>query len=230
MFPVRDSIKLREIPYATNTLIAINALVFLAECAMPSHTLEAVIQANALVPASLFTNSITGFRTIFTSMFLHLGWGHLFGNMWFLWLFGKATENKMGHSAFTILYALSGLCAAAVQVCVDVHSTIPMAGASGAISGVLGAYLYFFPQATVTTILPLCFWARAEIPAMTYLGLWLFMQLWTGLHTTMSAQQPHVEIAFFAHIGGFLGGFMLACLFDRLYQALKVSGLLTTEQ
>jgi membrane associated rhomboid family serine protease len=155
------------------------------------------------------------FQHLFTSMFLHGSWMHLIGNMWFLWIFGNNVEDSMGRVRFVIFYLLCGLAAAGAQVASDPASIIPMIGASGAISGVMGAYLVLYPRVRVWTFIPLGFYMTSvALPAWTMLVYWMFIQLVSGLGS-LAAEVRGGGVAFFAHIGGFVAGAALIKLFKR---------------
>jgi membrane associated rhomboid family serine protease len=151
--------------------------------------------------------------TLLTSMFMHGGWFHIIGNMWFLWIFGNNIEDAMGHAKFVIFYLIAGLGAAAAQIVVDTDSIIPMVGASGAISGVLGAYLILYPRAHVYALLPLGFvMTTVRLPAYVMLGYWIVIQVLGGV--TASASTERGGTAFMAHVGGFVAGVLLVKLFE----------------
>jgi len=153
---------------------------------------------------------------IFTSMFLHGGLLHLGGNMLYLWIFGNNIEDTLGHFRFLLFYLFCGFAAACAQILMSLGSSVPMIGASGAISGVLAAYLVFFPSARVITLVPLFFWPWfVEIPAVLYLGLWFVSQLLNGLLTIVSGIQAFGGVAWWAHVGGFVAGLVLGPLLAR---------------
>ena len=213
MLPLRDANPRSSFPIVTITLIVINVLAFLFEfliCNCPEST---AIQMG-LIPYQL-TREFSGAMVIdiFTSMFLHGGPVHLGGNMLFLWIFGDNVEDIMGKGPFILFYLLAGVAAALAQVIVDPNSQIPLIGASGAISGVLGAYLIRFPKARVLTLITLGWWIRLmEIRAIYVLGFWFVLQLITG---ALSAGQTGGGVAYFAHIGGFLAGLGLVFVFSQ---------------
>ena len=154
---------------------------------------------------------------MFTSMFLHAGWGHLFGNMWFLYIFGDNVEDRFGPFGYLFFYLFCGVCAAATQVLVNPNSTVAMIGASGAISGVLGYYFITYPQARVLTLVPLGAFSRVmEIPAIVFLGIWFAMQFFTGLSSlAVAPAQEAGGVAFWAHVGGFVAGIVLALIMPK---------------
>jgi membrane associated rhomboid family serine protease len=154
------------------------------------------------------------YHTLITSMFMHGGWLHLLGNMWFLWIFGNNIEDSMGHARFAVFYILAGVAAAVAQIVVDPSSTIPMVGASGAISGVLGAYIVLYPHARVHTLVPLGFFITTiDLPAYVMLGYWVLLQILGGLPSLAGVQQGG-GVAFMAHLGGFVAGMALVKLFE----------------
>jgi len=217
LFPIRDNIESRSLPLITWVIIALNVLVFLIELSAGSG-IESFLQNYGLVPAYFFSH--LGFGAglhVLSSMFLHAGWGHLIGNMWFLYIFGDNVEDRMGHLRYLAFYLITGLCAALTQTFITPNSQIAMVGASGAISGVLGAYMLFYPNARVLTVVPAGSYSRsAEVPAIFFLGLWFVMQLFTGiLPIATGVVQDVGGVAFWAHVGGFISGALLAKLFDR---------------
>ena len=221
MIPLRDSVTMQRWPVVTWLLIAINVWVFLDELLLGPE-LEAFIRTWAFIPARYFALSEMNpgdwagrYLPIFTSMFLHGGWLHLLGNMVYLWIFGDNVEDRLGHVRYLIFYLVTGLGAALVHAHLAPGSTLPTVGASGAISGVLGAYLVLFPQARVYTLVPwvFIFLGVIEIPATVYLGLWFLMQVLNGavgLAAPMEAAGGGV--AWWAHIGGFVMGMAVAAL------------------
>jgi len=209
VIPLRDVIPSRTTPFVTITLIVINALVFLHEQTLPDLAYRRFIMLYGLVPAEFDWSAVV------TSMFLHGGWEHFLGNMLFLWIFGDNVEDRMGHGRFVAFYAICGAAAALVQTMFNVDSTVPMIGASGAISGVLGAYIVLFPHSRVLTLLPLFIFVQLiEVPAILLLGLWFLLQLLSSLG---SLTQPDTGggVAFWAHAAGFVAGMALIGLFKR---------------
>ncbi len=218
MIPLHDDNPTTIWPYVTVTLIGACVLVFLWQVAHEPQAQQAIAYSLGVVPAVLF-----GYRelpvelqlvppklTVLTSMFLHGGWMHLIGNMLYLWIFGNNVEDSMGHGRFIVVYALCGVAAALAQGWFYPESTIPMIGASGAISGVLGAYLLLHPQARVLVLIPLgIIMQLVRLPAMWVLGLWFGLQLLSELF----ADPNSPGVAFRAHIGGFLAGLALIPIF-----------------
>ncbi len=218
MIPLRDNIPSRRTPLVTYTLIAANILVYLL--LQPNTGTRAGVVFSfqwGLVPADLlggaprFPHPVAVAWTVITSMFLHGSFFHILGNMWYLWLFGDNVEDVMGRARFLVFYLLCGVVAAAAQVMMSPASRVPMVGASGAISGVLGGYLLLFPHARILTLVPIFFLIPIlEIPAVIVLGLWFAAQILNGLGT-ISFEGGGV--AFFAHIGGFVAGMVLVHIF-----------------
>ncbi len=214
MIPLRDINPRRRFPLVTIAVIVLNVLVFLYELLLPSATLDSWVATWGLVPYRLVSLDVRAILTVFTSMFVHGGFMHLIGNMLYLWIFGDNIEAAMGSFRFTVFYLLCGVGAALGQVLVDARSQIPMIGASGAISGVLGAYLLLYPRAEVETLVLLGYFVRlVRLPALVVLGLWIILQLFSGL---LSLGAPATGgVAVFAHVGGFAVGVVLVGVFKR---------------
>jgi membrane associated rhomboid family serine protease len=221
MFPISDDNPRRHLtPYVNYTIIAGCVLVFLWQASLGERGGEIAFYQLGMIPARLLGGEelrpelivVPAWATIFTSMFMHGGWLHLGGNMLYLWIFGDNIEDSMGHGRYLAFYILCGTAAALAQGFVDPTSTIPMVGASGAISGVLGGYILLHPGATVRVLIFLGFFITvAHIPALIVLGVWFALQLFSGLATPVD--QPGV--AFWAHIGGFVAGLALVTFFKR---------------
>lgn len=200
MIPLRDVIPSRTTPFVTIALISLNAAAFLFELTLPDERLSAFFLTYGVVPAAL-----SG-PTLISSMFLHGGWLHFLGNMLYLWIFGDNVEDRLGHGRFVAFYALCGIVAAMAQVLARPDSMVPTIGASGAIAGVMGAYLVMFPHSRVLTLIPLfVFVELIEIPAVFFLGFWFLMQLFSGVGSVGRAADAG-GIAFWAHVAGFLAG------------------------
>jgi membrane associated rhomboid family serine protease len=221
MFPLRDDNPTSMAPAITIALIAINTLIFLYQLSLGTRggqlfvyqfgAIPSVIVGAQSLPATVAV--VPPALSLFTSMFLHGGWMHLIGNMWFLWIFGDNIEEAMGHFRYLIFYLLSGLLASISHVLSNVSSSIPSIGASGAIAGVLGAYILLYPRARVLTLLFLGWFIRLiYIPAGFVLGFWFVLQLLSG---SVSQGQDAGGVAFWAHIGGFVAGMLLVGLFKR---------------
>jgi len=217
MIPLRDDTPTALRPIATLGLIVATTLAFLWQLSLGSQA-EQVILTLGAVPARLFgkmapdSAALPATITVFTSMFLHGGWMHLIGNMLYLWIFGNNVEDAMGHVRYLLLYLVSGSVAVFVQALLATSSTVPMIGASGAISGVLGSYLLLYPHARVLVLLPLGFLSRLiYLPAMLVLGFWFLLQLLSA----MLADPNQPGVAFAAHAGGFVSGLILVLFFRR---------------
>ena len=229
MIPYRDENETVRTPVVTFVLIAANVLVWvLVQGAGSGMAVMASVCNLGLIPGELTRMASPGEayplgqglacvvdpgrapEHIFTSMFLHGGWAHLIGNMWFLWLFGNNVEDSMGRFRFIVFYLVCGIAAAMAQVFSDPDSIVPMVGASGAISGVMGAYVVLYPRVRVYTLLPLGFFITSvALPAWVMLGYWMVLQIFGGLGGAESG------VAFAAHIGGFVAGVVLIKLFAR---------------
>jgi len=209
LIPFKDDNPTRRTPYVTYTLVGLNVVVYLLQLMVQMsgsyQAYQAMIYNYALIPARIFEGSIAGSVTpFFTSIFMHGGLMHLGGNLLYLWIFADNIESDLGHLKFLIFYLLCGIGASLSQVAIDWNSTIPIIGASGAISGVLGAYYLRFPRARVAVILFIFYFIRLMwIPAKYVLGIWFFIQIFSGL---ASAGSGGGGVAWFAHIGGFVVG------------------------
>jgi len=226
MFPLRDSIRSRSFPIVNWILIAASVLVFLLEQAIEfgfgEVALARFLAQFSLVPSEFsFLNPIA-YIPIFTSMFLHGGWFHLISNMWILYIFGDNVEDRMGSLRYLVFYLASGFAAGLTHVVFTSNSSLPTVGASGAIAGVLGAYMLLFPRARVVTLIPLFIlpWF-VEIPAVIYLGVWFLSQISSGL-LSIGAMMPFGGIAWWAHIGGFVFGLLLVRIFARRPRAYVI--------
>ena len=214
MIPLKDNVPTRTFPIITITIVLVNILVFLWSLMLADGLGQGVVHTYALIPKELIVAATVrpdllpyNILTIFTSMFLHGGILHLGGNMLYLWIFGNNVEDAVGHSRFILFYLFSGVAAALVQCSVDPGSAVPMIGASGAVSGILGAYLLLYPRAKVKTLIFIfVFITTIDIPAMVLLSLWFFVQI------IFSHGQG---VAWFAHIGGFLFGLITIKIFTR---------------
>src|SRR3990172_1623382 len=213
MIPLRDSNRSRHFPVMNWILIIANVLVFFFEIGLPNNQLNNFINNYALVPSRLQSQPVTYAITIFTSMFMHAGWFHILSNMWVLFIFGDNVEDRMGSLPYLIFYLLGGTAAALLQTYVAPGSSVPVLGASGAIAGVLGAYILLFPAARVVTLIPVFFFiSLIEVPAFVFLGFWFVSQLFSGLASIGTAAGG---VAWWAHVGGFLVGLVLCPLFAR---------------
>jgi membrane associated rhomboid family serine protease len=213
MIPLKDINPSRSFPIVNLTIILICSALWLYEVSLEEYEFNHFIYNFGLVPVEVFSKPYQ----LFTHMFLHGSWLHIIGNMWFLWVFGDNVEDRLGKFKYILFYVLSGLGAAVIQSLVSfltgaVH--VPMVGASGAISGVLGAYLYLFPHARILALVPIFFFLTfMELPAVFFIGIWVFIQIINGLITLPFADMGGV--AWFAHIGGFFAGYKLVRVFYR---------------
>jgi len=238
MFPLKDENPTELTPFVTAAIIAINVLVWLfvqhagagetfleSLCvygAIPAE-ITGAISPGTWVPLGPDSQCLTGglsLVTLFTSMFLHGSWMHLIGNMWFLWVFGNNIEDSMGHVRFVVFYLLTGLVASLAHVATSMSSPLPTVGASGAISGVMGAYIVLYPHVRVHTLIMLIFFIRVvALPAVFLLGVWFLLQLAQGTQGDVGG-----GVAFWAHVGGFVAGAALIKLFEskRLVEAKRL--------
>ena len=206
MLPIGDDDSSRRIvPLVTYLLIALNVIFFIVELGGGDN----FSMKWAFVPNRFLANPGGDFLTLFTSMFMHAGWLHLGGNMLYLWIFGDNVEDRFGHVGFLIFYLICGLAATAAQLAFSLTSSIPSLGASGAIAGVLGAYLLLFPKARITVLQ-----GQSTIPvsALIVIGLWFVLQLFSGVGS-IAASSDTGGVAYMAHVGGFVAGFLLTFLF-----------------
>ena len=203
MIPLRDTIPSSRVPLVNSGIIAANVAVFLYETTLGPR-LDAFVYTYGLVPREFAPGALV------TSMFLHGGWGHVLGNMLYLYIFGDNVEDRLGHLRYLAFYVLCGVAAGATQALTSPQSSVPMVGASGAIAGVSGAYLLFFPKARVVTLVPLfVFLQVVEIPAVFFLLIWFLWQVASGVATLGSRAAAAGGVAFWAHVGGFVSGMVL---------------------
>lgn len=218
MIPLRDDNPSSSRPLVTYLLILINVLVFLYMVSLGSPTaLERFVFAWGAVPGEITGRAggqpLLEYPTLLTSMFMHGGWAHLGGNMLYLWIFGDNVEDLMGHGGFVLFYLLAGLIAVGAHILTSPASPVPLVGASGAIAGVLGAYLVLFPRARIVSLIPFGFFLRvAAVPAVLFLPFWFLLQFIQGV-ATLGGQTAGV--AWWAHIGGFAAGVVLVRVFAR---------------
>jgi membrane associated rhomboid family serine protease len=225
MIPIKDDAPAHRTPYVGYAVIAACVLVFLWQLSLPPLQQQVAAVRYGLVPALLTgaaeldprLSPLPPALTIVTSMFLHGGWAHLLGNMLYLWIFGNNVEDRLGHVGFALFYLGTGFAAAAAQVLPAPASTIPMIGASGAISGVLGAYLVLYPHARVLVFIPISFMFLYRIPAKWLLGFWFGFQLLSALATPADV----AGVAWWAHIGGFVAGALVALPLRRGIRARR---------
>ena len=209
-FPYKDDNPRILFPFVTYTIIGINSLVFIYQyLILPPESLGHIISTYALTPAA------PSVITVFTSMFMHGGLMHIIFNMWFLWIFGDNIESVLGHKRYVLFYLLCGVGAALAKIQINTASQIPMVGASGAIAGVLGAYLIRFPRATVhVLVILIIFITFIRVPAMVVIGIWFLSNLTAGLGTLGIEETGGT--AWFAHLGGFVSGVVLNQVFKQI--------------
>ena len=220
MIPIRDRNPTRGTPFVNIGLIGVNLAAFLYEVSLGPRV-ETLFLSYGIVPADVLS-AFFGYQYIdavvpfFTSMFLHGGWLHLAGNMLYLWIFGDNIEDKLGHGRYLAFYIVCGVVAGGLHVFIDPGSIIPTVGASGAISGVLGAYLLLFPRARVLTVIPIFFFIQlAELPALIVLGFWFIMQFLYGMISLGYETGGMGGVAWWAHIGGFVAGMVIILPFRK---------------
>jgi len=226
MIPLRDNVPSRSFPAVTTLLIVINVLAFLYQLSLGPQ-LEGFMQQFAVIPYRYFHTTFSaatsrGLRPtsagdlvvpLFTAMFLHGGWLHLIGNMWYLWIFGDNVEDRLGHFRYLLFYLFCGLAAGAAHVWFNPDSTLPSLGASGAIAGVLSGYLISYPRARVRVLIPLfLFWPVVDIPALFFLGIWFIQQFFYGVASLGVSAYQTGGVAWWAHVGGFVSGAVLVLL------------------
>jgi membrane associated rhomboid family serine protease len=218
MIPLKDDNPRSTVPLVTISLIVVNVAIFLYELSLGPRMADFVVEYGA-IPANIIQGKELG--TLFTSMFLHGGFLHIAGNMLYLWIFGDNIEHYLGHFRFLYFYLISGLVAALAHVYLGGVSNVPMIGASGAISGVLGAYLVKYPKARVLVLIPI-FWyiTIQKIPALFVLGFWFVLQLLSGVFSGVSATGAEQGgVAFWAHVGGFVTGLILILFLPKKRRA-----------
>ena len=214
MLPLSDNNPRRSIPVINFALIIANILMFFWEVSL-GPSLERALFGVAFIPARFWVAPFAAFNimTMFVSMFLHGGWLHLAGNMLYLWIFGDNIEDRLGHVRYLIFYLASGIAATLAHALASPASRLPSVGASGAIAGVLGAYLLLFPKQPVTTVIPIfMFITVRQIPAVFLLGIWFILQLFTGAAVVGANASDVGGVAYFAHVGGFVAGMVLIVL------------------
>ena len=232
VIPIRDSTTTRRTPIVTWTFIAVNVFIFAIGLLRGGAYIEDIVMRFGVIPdvivhGSWMTPRLEGGAlgsvvTPVTSMFLHGGLLHLAGNMLFLHVFGDNVEDVLGRMRFVLFYVVCGVFAAAAQIVVNPNSTVPMIGASGAISGVLAGYMTLFPHARVVTLVPIIIFIRfIEVPAVIFIAVWFFMQLAFGYLSLGAISEGAQGVAWFAHIGGFLGGLFCIRFFFRRPRARR---------
>jgi membrane associated rhomboid family serine protease len=214
MFPLYDTVRSRTFPLVNLTLVVANVLAFLYELQLDPALLKEFIFTWGLIPARFLGDPDGTWGTIFSSMFLHGGWFHIINNMWVLLIFGDNVEAGMGKIRYLVFYLLSGVAAGLLQTYILPGSLVPMIGASGAVAGVLGAYLILFPRSRIASLVPILFiFTIVEIPAMLFLIFWFVSQLYSGLGAIQGGGES--GIAWWAHIGGFAFGVLMVFFFRK---------------
>ncbi len=213
MIPLRDINPRRTTPIVNTALIVVNVLFFLWELSL-GPDLQAALMQYAFIPARFASAHAPGMQSVLLSMFLHGGWLHLGGNMLYLWIFGDNIEDRLGHVLYLFFYLACGVIATLTHGLMNPQSHLPSIGASGAIAGVLGAYLVLFPSARVMTFIPIgVYLAMRELPALLVLGFWFVMQLFVGVASLHNVSTQEMGgVAYFAHIGGFVAGIVLVLM------------------
>jgi membrane associated rhomboid family serine protease len=228
LIPIRDDVPSRKYPIVTASIVAANVLVFIYELLL-GENLKGFFQQYAVIPARYFSEAYVGLDgavhrvtneerilPLFTSTFMHGGWLHLIGNMIYLWIFGDNVEDRMGRVRYLAFYVLCGLSASLTHIWMNPQSNVPSLGASGAIAGVLGAYLLLYPHARVVVLVPILFFIDIiEVPAIFFLGFWFLQQLLYGMLSLGAESAQTSGVAWWAHIGGFAGGALLVRLFAQ---------------
>lgn len=215
MFPIRDTIRSRSIPVVNWLIILANVLVFIYETRLSPAQLDRFTLTYALVPSHINLANPATWLPLFTHMFLHAGWFHIISNMWVLFIFGDNVEDRIGSLRYLIFYLLGGIVAGLTQFFFSIDANEPALGASGAIAAVLGAYFFYFPRAKVITLIPIFIipWF-VNLPAVVFIGIWFITQLYSGLLSLTTASGAALGgVAWFAHIGGFLFGLIMAAPF-----------------
>jgi membrane associated rhomboid family serine protease len=243
MIPIRDDTPRYSTPYVNNFIIALNTVIFLLMwIGIPAPAQQVVdlfgfepVRITALVSganavsirgAVVPVNIGTAFLPVLTSMFMHGGWLHLIGNMWALWIFGDNIEDYLGHFNYLVFYLLSGIAGTALHTLFNLTSAVPSVGASGAIAGVMGAYMLLYPNARVTTLVPFFFIFFIRLPAWLVLGYWFVLQFLSGAAMSIAyTRQTSGGVAVWAHVGGFVTGLLLVKVFPaRMRRAVRFSG------
>ncbi|MBE0477809.1 rhomboid family intramembrane serine protease [Candidatus Aerophobetes bacterium] len=222
MIPIKDSIPSKTTPYVNIFLILTNFALFFYEVSLDRWELTRFLYIYGLVPERFFYLSgegapfLTLYFPFFTSIFMHAGWFHILGNMLFLWIFGDNVEDEMGHFKYLIFYILCGLGAGFVHLFLNSTSSVPAVGASGAISGVMGAYMLLFPHSRIVTLFPIFFFFTfVEVSAFFFIAIWFIFQLFSGAFSLLAGRAATGGVAWWAHVGGFLVGMGLVFLFAK---------------
>ena len=222
MIPIRDDVPHSTTPWVNYFLIALNTLVFLFEVSLAPQARNDFIYQFAVIPSHVTAfavgargvSFVAAFLPLLTSMFLHGGWLHIIGNMWFLWIFGDNVEDHLGHIRYLLMYLLCGIAASFVQIGFTPTSNIPNIGASGAIAGIMGAYFLLYPRARVLTLVPFFFVFFIWLPAWVMLGYWFLVQFLAGASTAIAySKSTGGGVAVWAHVGGFCAGLLMIKMF-----------------
>lgn len=224
VIPIKDDNPTRSFPVITVMLILVNVAVFLYEASLGAAELSRFVTDWSVVPGRLLANPFSPreIATVFTSMFMHAGWLHLGGNMLYLWIFGNNVEDRLGKTGFIGFYLVSGIVASLAQVAASGAVNIPSLGASGAVAGVLAAYAVLFPGAAVLTLIPIFFFVEVtRVPAVFVIGFWFLLQLGNGVASLAPGVAEAGGVAWFAHLGGFGAGLMIALAFKARESARK---------
>lgn len=213
MIPLRDSARSRSFPYVNIIIIILNLVVYINEVMLEPYQLNQFFYTYGLVPADVMNAIYTGAAltpvlvNFITATFVHGGWFHVLGNMLFLWVFGDNVEDRLGHGKYLLFYLAAGVAGGVAHIMTNPASTVPVVGASGAVAGVLGAYIIAFPRSRILALVPLfIIFFLTEIPAVVFIALWFVLQLFNGVASLGGAATP---VAWWAHIGGFLIGVLL---------------------
>jgi membrane associated rhomboid family serine protease len=207
MFPIQDSTPRKTVPYMNYLLIIINIIVFALEITAPDF--ETFVRTYAFTPSNFNFYDLGSYVTVFTSLFLHGGILHIASNMWFLHIFGDNIEDRFGHLQFLLFYLGAGVAATLSQYLLTASSDIPSIGASGAISGIIGAYFVFFRKSTIETLV---IFFIVEIPSWFFIGYWIFLQVFSGIGSIINNTLQFGGVAWFAHIGGFVFGLIIGSI------------------
>lgn len=220
MIPIRDDVPSRTYPVVTIGLIVTNVIIFLMEISMGSSGLQRFAYDHGLIPVyvTAFAQGVDvsagqAFFPFLSSIFLHGGWLHLIGNMWFLWIFGDNVEDRLGHTRFLVFFIVCGVVGNLAHYAFNSMSQVPAIGASGAVAGVLGVYLISYPGARILTLIPLfLLWPLIELPALVFVGFWFILQFLNGIGSAVISTATG-GVAWWAHIGGFIAGILIFRLF-----------------
>lgn len=213
MIPLRDSARSRAFPFINIAIIVLNLLIYINEVMLEPYQLNQFFYTYGLIPADAINAFYTGAAltpllvNFITAIFVHGGWFHVLGNMLFLWVFGDNVEDRLGHGKYLLFYLAAGVAGGVAHIMINPASTVPVIGASGAVAGVLGAYIIAFPRSRILALVPIIIiFTLVEIPAVVFIALWFVLQLFNGVASLGGSATP---VAWWAHIGGFLIGVLL---------------------